>query len=78
MKFKQKGFVKIKEDKHGQLFWNEIPFEISGDSRVQIKGKNFNITSNLQNVFPDTTGKSMKKLEKMENLTYKKLLKTLN
>ena len=53
------------------------PVEILGDSRVEIKGKNFNITPNLQNVFTDTTGKSLKKLDKIENLTYKKFLKTL-
>ena len=51
---------------------------MSGDSRVEIKGKNFNLTPNLQKVFTDTTGKSSKKLDKMENLTYKKLLKTLS
>ena len=39
-----------------------IPVEISGDSRVEKKGKNFDITPNLQNVFTDTTGKSLKKL----------------
>ena len=51
---------------------------MSGDSRVEIKDKNVNITPNLQKVFTDTTGKSLKKLDKMENLTYEKLLKTLN
>ena len=55
-----------------------MPIEITGDSIVEIKGKNFNLTPNLQNVFTDTTGKSLKKLEKMENLKNKKLLKTLN
>ena len=44
---------------------------MSGDSSVQIKGINFNITPNLQIVFSDTTGKSLKKLDKKENQTYK-------
>ena len=78
MKDKQKGFFKILEDQNGQRFWNGIPVEISGDSRIEIKGKDFNITRNLQNVFTDTTGKSLKKLNKKENQTYKKLLNTLN
>ena len=78
MKDKQKGFFKIIEDQNRQRFWNGIPVEISGDSRIEIKGSDFNITPNLQKVFTDTTGKSLKKLDKTENITYKKLLKTLN
>ena len=78
MKGKQKGFFKIKEDQNGERFWNGIPVEISGDSRIEIKSKDFKITPNLQNVFTDTTGKSLKKLDKTETLTYKQLLKTLN
>ena len=78
MKDKQKRFFKIEEDENGQRLWNGIPVEISGDSRIEIKGKEFNITPNLQNVFTDTSGKSLKKLDKMEIITYKQLLKTLN
>ena len=78
MKDKQKGFFKIEEDENGQRLWNGIPVEISGDSRIEIKGKEFNITPNLQNVFTDTSGKSLKKLDKTETQTYKQLLKTLN
>ena len=78
MKDKEKGFFKIKEDENGQRFWNGMPVEMLGDSRIEIKGKDFNITPNLQNVFTDTTGKSLKKLDKMETITYKQLLKTLN
>ena len=78
MKDKQKGFFKIIEDENGQRFWNGIPVEISGDSGIEINGINFNITPNLQNVFTDTTGKSLKKLSKKENRTYKQLLNTLN
>ena len=78
MKNKEKGFFKIREDKNGQRYWNGIPVNISGDSRIEIDGKNFNITPDLQNVFTDTTGKSFKKLNKKENQTYKKLLNTLN
>ena len=47
MKDKQKGFFKIIEDENGQRFWNGIPVEILGDSRIEINGINFNITSNL-------------------------------
>ena len=76
MKDKQKGFFKIKEDKNGQRFWNGKPVEISHDSRFEMKGKDFYITPNLQNVFTKTTGKSLKNLDKTETLTYKQLLKT--
>ena len=78
MKEKEKGFFKKLEDENGKRLWHGIPVEISGDSRIEIKGKDFNITPNLQNVFTDTTGKSLKKLDKMESLTYKQLLTTLN
>ena len=77
MKDREKGIFKIREDKDGQRYWNGVPIEIPGDSRLKIKGKNFNITHNLQNVFTDTTGKSLKNLTKTENKTYKKLLQTL-
>ena len=40
--------------------------------------KIFNITPNLQNIFTDTIGKSLKKLHKMEKVTNYKHLKTLN
>ena len=78
MKDKEKGFFKIREDKDGQRYWNGIPIEIPGGSRVKISDETFNITPNLQNVFTDTTGKSLKNLTKTENKTYKKLLQTLN
>ena len=58
MKEKQKRFFQKKEDQNGQRNRNGIPVEISIDSRVEIKGKTFNISPNLQNVFTDTTGKS--------------------
>ena len=77
MKDKEKGFFKITEE-NGQRFWNGKPVNISGDSRIEIYGINFNITPDLQNVFTDTTGKSLEKLNKKENRTYKKLLDTLN
>ena len=77
MKEKQKSFFQIKEDQDRKKIWNGKPIEKSVDSRVKIKCKNFNKIPNLQNVFRDTTGKSLKKLGKMENLTYKKLLKNL-
>ena len=78
MKEKEKGFFKIREDKKGQRYWNGIPVDVSGDSRIETKGKNFNQTPNLQNVFTDTTGKSLKKLDKKGNQTHKKLLNTLD
>ena len=77
MKDKEKGFFKITEE-NGQRFWNGKPVNISGDSRIEIDGINFNITPDLQNVFTDTTGKSLEKLNKKENRTYKKLLDTLD
>ena len=77
MKDKDKGFFRIEEDENGQRFWNGILIDISGDSRIKIKRKDFNITPNLQNVFTDTTGKSFKKLDQKEIETYKRLLKTL-
>ena len=78
MKNKQKGFFKIREDKDGQRYWNGIPIQTPRDSIVEVKGKKLNITTNLQNVFSDTTDESLKKKDKTENRTYKKLLQTLD
>ena len=78
MKKKEKGFFKIGEAEDGQRYWNGIPINISGNSSVEIKGKNFNITPKLHKVFTDTTGKSLKTLGKKENKKYKKLLNTLD
>ena len=77
MKDKEKGFFKITEDENGQRYWNGKSVNIPGDSRIEIEGVNFNITPNLQNVFTDTTGKSLEKLNK-KNRTYRKLLDTLD
>ena len=60
MKVKEKGFFKIREDKDGQRYWNGIPIQTPRDSIVEVKGKKLNITPNLQNVFTDTTSKSLK------------------
>ena len=78
MKDNEKGFFKIREDKDGQRYWNGIPIQAPRDSIVEIKGNDFNITPNLQKFFTDTTGKSMKKLNKTENRTYKEFFRLLN
>ena len=78
MKEKEKGFLKIREDINGQRYWNGLPVDILGDPRIEIEGENFNITPNLQKVLTDTTDKSLKKLNKKVNQTYRKLLNTLN
>ena len=77
MKNKEKGFFKITEE-NGQRYWNGKPVNIPGDSRIEIEGIDFNITPNLQNVFTDTTGNSLEKLNKKEIRIYKKLLNTLD
>ena len=77
MKNNEKGFFKLREDKYGQRYWNGKPIHTPHDSIVEVEDKNFNITPNLQKVFTDTTGKSLKKLNKKEIQTYKKLLNTL-
>ena len=77
MKDKEKGFFKIIEE-NGQRYWNGKPVNIPHDSIIEIEAENFNITPNLQNVFTDTTGKSLKKSNKKENRTYRKLLDTLD
>ena len=49
-----------------------------GGSRVEINENIFDLTPNLLKVFTDTSGKSIKKLNKNEEITYKKLLQTLD
>ena len=78
MKDREKGFFKIREDKDGQRYWNNELIEIAGDTKLKIKGKNFNVTPNLQKVFTDTSGKSLQNLDKTDTKTYKKLLQTLD
>ena len=64
MKDKERGFFKITEDENGERYWNGKAVNISGSSKIEIEGENFNITPNLQNVFTDTTGKFLNKLNK--------------
>ena len=53
MKEKEKGYSKIGEDKDGQRYWNGLPIQTPSDSIVEVKGKKFNITPNLQDVFTE-------------------------
>ena len=76
MKDKQTGFFKI-EDRNGDDYWNGFLVDKIGGSRVEINENIFDLTPNLLKVFTDTSGKSIKKLNKNEEITYKKLLKTL-
>ena len=62
MKNEQKGFLKVREDKDGQRYWNGIPIQTPRDSLVEVKVKKCKITTNLQNVFTDTTEKSLKNI----------------
>ena len=59
------------------MFWNGTPIERKGDSGGDIEGKNFNITPNTRNIFTNKSEKSLKKLSKKDNLTYRQLLKAL-
>ena len=78
MKQKQKGFFKNNERPNGEIFLDTVPIKFLGDSLVEINGKSFIITPNIQNVFTDTSSKSFKKLDEVENTIYKQLLKTPN
>ena len=77
MKEKEKGFFKTREE-NGQRYWNEIPIQIPRDSITEVDCKEFNITTNFQKVFTDTTGNSLKNLDKTEKRIFKRLLQTLN
>ena len=78
LKEKEKVFFNLEQSPEGNLYWNNVLIELLGDSRVGIEGKNSNITLNLRNVFTDTNGNFFTKIDKTDNLTFKKLLKTLN
>ena len=45
LKEKQKGFFKIKGRDNGDLFWNDIPFDILGDSTLKINEDEYIIST---------------------------------
>ena len=51
---KSKNFFKLQENPDGKIFWNKIPIIALGDTRVSIKGKEFDIKPNIQNYFTNT------------------------
>ena len=74
---KQKGFFNI-EEIDGEIFWNKIPVEILGDSTNKINNDDeYKLSANLQNVFIDTTGKSLKKLNDVDRVMYQNIVRSL-
>ena len=55
--------LQIEEKRNGDIFWNVIVIEKLGESMNWISEDVYNITPNLQNVFTDTTNKSLEKLD---------------
>ena len=73
---KQKGFFNI-EERDGEIFWNNTPVEILGDSTIKINDDVYEISINLQNVFTDTSEKSLKKLNDVDRVMYQNIVRSL-
>ena len=54
-------FLKIEESPNGDKFWNGIPVEKLGGSRLQSGEDEYHKNIGFQNVFNDTTEKFLKK-----------------
>ena len=48
-------FHKREDRSIGDIFWNNKPIEILGHSTLKINEDEYHISSNLQNVFTETT-----------------------
>ena len=57
--------------------WNGYPVKLLGGTEVEINVKNFNISSNLQEVFTQTSNIPLKKINDQEWEIYKKILESL-
>ena len=74
---KQKGFFNI-EERDGEIYWNKIPVEILGDSTIKINNEDvYKISTDLKNVFTDTTEKSLRKLNDVDRVMYQNIVRTL-
>ena len=63
---RSKNFFKL-EQNGNEVFWNKIPVKALGESRISIKGKEFDIKPNIQNYFTNTklTNKNMDNDDKL-------------
>ena len=68
----------MKEWPNGDIFWKIIPFEILGDSTIEISEDVYNIGTNLQKVFTDTSEKPLKNLSELDAVMYKHILTSLS
>ena len=72
------GFFKTYYDCECGWIWNGPPVKMVGGTEVEINDKKFNKTPNLQQVFTQTSGIPLKKLNDQEREKCKKNLNTLN
>ena len=68
----------MEEWPNGDILWNIIPFEILGDSTLEISEDVWNKGTNLQKVFTDTSEKPLKKLSEFDAVMYKLILTSLS
>ena len=74
---KNTGFLKTKHDpEHGWML-NNHPINILRGTEIEIKGNEYNITSDLQEVFTETTNIPLKKLNDKNRETHVNILKDL-
>ena len=55
------NFLETEERPICVIFWNNTPFKILGGLTLKINEDLYDISTNLQKVFSDTTEKSLKK-----------------
>ena len=71
------GFFKTYYDRERGWIWNGHPVKMICGTEVEINDKKFNINSNLQKVFTQTSNIPLKQLNDQEWEIYKNILETL-
>ena len=75
---KKQKKIKIEEKANGDLFWNDIPIEIVGDSTLKFKEDEYDLSIDPQIVFTDTPDNPLKKLNDVDRVMYQNFLKKPN
>ena len=68
----------IAEQPNGDIFWNNIPIDLLGDSTIKITDNVYKIFDNLRKVFSATTEKPLKKLSDLDKVMFEKFLTSPN
>ena len=72
------GFFNIKERQNGNIIWNGVPVEKTGDDKLKINDKIYQITPGVYKILNDKSNTPMKKLNDKDREKYTNFLKSFN